>query len=440
MPTYNPYFFYPPTPQQEELDREIGQMVAEGWRQLVEAMHPRGPNTQFIINFRVFSSIDPDDYHDVDVQLPYTEWELQDAQDKLRLRPGEPCKQRCVYSKEKYLLPHILPDASLPDVNRLALRLQKMDDIDKAALEGLVKMEGTASIPLERLLSMAHSTGDCHIAFGVFDDEALGRFVDENELSAELADVPEHLLNQLDYGKIGRKHRETEQGVYTSQGYVECNTWPELSPAPASEAAQPLEGKSMILHLSLGYFNNPEYDNDHTAVLALPCTEDELEQAIDSVGAASIKECGFSCVDCTVPQLKGPVTDAGTGRLDEVRELAAELVSMERRGSHRMYKALLQAARCTTFDHALRLAENVDAHVLRDMRYAEEYAQDVLAAIHDVDGGSLVSRHVDLFELGNEYMARDNAQLTEYGIILHGEGEPIMAEEQSPGGPAMEMQ
>ena len=58
------------------------------------------------------------------------------------------------------------------------------------------------------------------MAYGVRNDEELGRFLYENEVIEALEDFPDKSAAYLNYEKIGRERRLAEGGVFTSHGYV----------------------------------------------------------------------------------------------------------------------------------------------------------------------------------------------------------------------------
>ena len=95
---------------------------------------------------------------------------------------------------------------------------------EMAAFEGLVGMEigkSAVTIELPRLIDFAHSTDCCVVAADAMTDFQLGKFLVENGFIEDANGLPDSALALLDYGKIGREHRERENGVYTSFGYVE---------------------------------------------------------------------------------------------------------------------------------------------------------------------------------------------------------------------------
>ena len=178
--------------------------------------------------FRVYAANGRDRYAELD--LPAGDYEMLDLMERLRLKPGQlpylellECREEHGYL-EKCI--HELPD--IFQLNALAKKLAELTSPqDMAAFEGLVGKEignRAVTIELPRLIDFAYSTDCCHVAEDAMTDFQLGKFLVENDFIEEANNLPDSMLALLDYGKIGREHREQEGGVYTGFGYLEQHT------------------------------------------------------------------------------------------------------------------------------------------------------------------------------------------------------------------------
>ena len=194
---------------------------------------------------------DPDSSNHAELDLPATPWELIDALDKLRLVDGrEPYWQVEDIGRYGFLAP-LLDDSDLYQFNALAEQLSTFDHVEAIAFEGLVQMEvdelcqtNGGELTLQRLLDLAYSVDGCHVVPGIRDDAALGRFYVENEFLPELEQVPDSVLELLDYAKIGEKMRRDEHGAMTPNGYVVREA--ELRQAPPNLGRPPRKPPYMI--------------------------------------------------------------------------------------------------------------------------------------------------------------------------------------------------
>ncbi|MFQ8819731.1 MAG: hypothetical protein ACLR8R_11590 [Oscillospiraceae bacterium] len=154
----------------------------------------------------------PDSSNHAELDLPATPWELIDALDKLRLEDGrEPYWQVEDIGRYGFLAP-LLDGSDLYQFNALAEQLSTFDHVEAIAFEGLVQMEvdelcqtNGDELTLQRLLDLAYSVDGCHVVAEVRDDAALGRFYVENDFLPELEQMPDGVLELLDYAKVGEK-------------------------------------------------------------------------------------------------------------------------------------------------------------------------------------------------------------------------------------------
>lgn len=175
--------------------------------------------------FHIYASQGQTNY--VELDLPASDYELLDMMERLRLEPGQMpyVEVLKIHETYDYLDRCIHEQPDIYQLNALARKLSEFTGTQEmAAFEGMVGKEiGEKAITIEipRLINFAHSTEYCHVAEDAMTDFQLGKFLVENDFIAETIDLPESALALLDYGKIGREHREREGGVFTGFGYVE---------------------------------------------------------------------------------------------------------------------------------------------------------------------------------------------------------------------------
>jgi hypothetical protein len=374
--------------------------------------------------------------------LPATPYELRDLLEKARITD-----ERVIYSIEildsklDYLPQFISSSTNLYELNHLAKRLASLSQWELDCFEGMVMMDATqteyAPIIVERLINMTHSMEHCQIAYEAHDDLSLGKFYADNDFIPELEILSERIFPWLDYSKIGKEMREGEGGVFTPHGYVLQNG--EIAKAYQSGDAIPLENPDYTILLSIGkgvsgqnnlqqkgYFNDPEYDNDLTVQLKLPADDAVVSQAVETVGAVSLRECTFYVEDCLAPNLAELITDElneCNGDITVVDAFAQLLQKLNREGRLSVYKAMLEAgSKDLTLDDAADLAEqSVDFQLLRETASPLEYARAELAK-HDIPLKGILLGNKDLHHYGQKLMEADNAVCTDYGILLTPEG------------------
>ena len=242
----------------------------------------------------------PDNSNHAELELPATPWELVDAMDRLCLSAGqEPYWQVEDMGRYEFLAPH-LDGYDLYQFNALAEKLRTFSDVDAVAFEGLVEMEidklcrsNGGELTLQRVLDLAYSADCCHVVQGITDDAALGQFYVENDFLPELENVPDSVLEMLDYEKIGRSMREGEGGVLTPHGYVMQES--ELRQAPSNLSRPPRKPPYMIYFLCV---------SDVRAVkLYLPAKQAELDAVLDCLEVDSWQEVRLEECDAAMPEM-----------------------------------------------------------------------------------------------------------------------------------------
>ncbi len=385
------------------------------------------------------------------MKMPATWAEFNDALQKARITDGRNCGIELTRSWWAGLSSDLIGNVSnLYELNLFARRLTMLTDEEYLSLDGLLKMEqaqGTKAIPLPRLINLTFNAS-CHIAPDVFDDESLGAFLYEGEmLSKEAMRLLDTTEPGSDYRKrllevFGEQHREEIGGVFASYGYVEPNgdEFKEVY-KPGEMAYFDRSGAPVVLEASKGFFNDPAYDSDETVILDLPAIGNAVDKAIDKVGAASEKECGFRCVDCLIPSLRELINNA----MDEEDSLApavkaAGLLKQKQRiwdeASIVKYKALLEASACSDLRDAIRLMEELEQYELHpEVAQTWGYAELVLREKYP-DLPEALFQTGQSAEIGRKLL---DGVITEYGLIRRTDGQPIQSIPEAPEQKGMEM-
>ncbi len=116
---------------------------------------------------------------------------------------------------------------------------------------------------------------------------------------------------------LGEQHQEDHGGVFTDFGYAELGgEIKDIYVCQSNETACFHRSDApVMLEVRKGFFNDPSYDNDKTAVLNLPAADAGIWRAVEKVDAASVDECAFRCVDCLIPFLRDAINNAKPLRL-----------------------------------------------------------------------------------------------------------------------------
>lgn len=369
------------------------------------------------------------------LMLPAVPYELLDALDRARV-----IDERVIYSinvlscSQPYLPKFISQGSNLYELNHLAQRLAVMSGRELDCLEGMVLMDAARSadapISLERLINMTNSMEHCQVVYEAGDDTALGKFYADNDFVPQLENLSDSVYEWLDFSKVGKEMREGEGGVFTTHGYVVQNG--EISQAYQSGDAIPREKPeyTVLLRVSKGYFNDPDYDNDCSTLLKLPASDQELSHAVEEVDAASPEECAFVAVDCMIPQLTEMITDELEATDGDcyglVNELAGQLMRLKCESGISICKAMLmEAPKDITLEEALDLSYQTDEFsILREAISPSDYARAELLKCA-VPLREELFANAALYHYGEKLMEHNKAVSTDYGILISRNGQTV---------------
>jgi hypothetical protein len=359
--------------------------------------------------------------------LPAADYELLDALEKAGITNERDIYSVEITNSELDYLPQFIPDtANLYELNLLAGQLAAMSQWELDCFEGMVMMDSIktdyAPIQVERLINMTHSTGDCQIANGVFDDEQLGRFYVENDFPVIPENLPEAAYDLLDYEEIGKQARSSEGGVFTEKGYVVHGG--EMSRRYSSENLIFPQKPDYVFLLEIAILPQGDEPNDQKCVtVKLPYTEETLKSALSKIGADCIEGCCFYKYESTILQLSeafGFLKD-----IDQLNELAHVFTGFTKEQTY-TYKAMLATApKDITILEALDLSGQIqNFFVIREACTPAEYAKYMLSK-YCIELQDELFSYANLERYGKKLIQEKGIALTDYGTLWSLDGQTV---------------
>ena len=387
---------------------------------------------------RVYAANSENSFMELD--LPATDYEMLDMMERLHLEDGKLPYLEVLKFREEYdyleKCVHEQPD--IYQLNALARKLSEFTSVQEmAAFEGLVGKEignRAVTIELPRLINFAYSTDCCHVAEDAMTDFQLGKFLVENDFIEEANNLPGSMLALLDYGKIGREHREQEGGVYTGFGYVEQHT--DVRHVSETMDYRPHKPDYTILLNVLPVPLIPGEKRDPIPV-ELPASSEQLQATLEKAGCASWSNVMTAILDSPLPAWNRRIFM--DDEVPQVIQLAEKLRQLDADGKLTKYKAILSATDCQEVADAVALSKTVDEYMLLpEVRTLEEAAVDDLRISIDPITMGRLQPYIDLRGYGVAMLEYHNAKLTSYGR-LDRDGEPIQLVRDEPQQSGMEM-
>ena len=363
------------------------------------------------------------------LDLPASPWEVVDALDKVRLNEGEQLYMEIEdYDAFEYLSPHLDGlDISLNELNDLAALLSVLDEVQKAAFEGLFSMKvqrkvnaNGGVITLQDLRDLAVSAKtDCYHVVDAADDAQLGRFYAENDFVPELDGVSNEVFEMLDFAGIGRMMRCSENGVFVDSLYVLRDG--ELTTAPPVQKTLP-EKPGYLFRLTLGLC--PDFGGDRTAVLDLPASEEALAAAQEQLGTLNWENTVVLNYDGILPN--AAVFADLPSELEEFNAFTKAARDIPRSEVPKL-KALLEQFEVQDIETAMGLTEHLADYVLTpEISSPQEAALDQLCFIMDREEAVRLIPYVNLFNYGCDIIKEDNAVLSPYGLLHRADYQPML--------------
>lgn len=377
------------------------------------------------------------------LDLPASPWELWDALDKVRLQTDDILYMEIEdYYAFAYLAPHLDGlEISLNELNDLAALLSALDEIQKVAFDGFLRMEvqhkvdtNGGVITLQDLRDLAVSAKtDCYHVVEAADDAQLGRFYAENDFVPELDGISDGVFEMLDFAGIGRMMRHSENGVFVNSLYVLRDG--ELTTAPPCPKELP-EKPGYLFRLTLGL--HPDIGDDRTVTLDLPAAEAELLDAQEQLGAEGWEGVTVIDYDGIIPYA-ADFTDLPM-ELEEFNAFTKAARDIPRSEVPKL-KALLEQFEVQDIETALFLTEHLADYILTPgISSPQEAALDQLCFIMDREEAVRLIPYVNLFNYGETVIHADNAALTSYGLLHRADYEPMLSPIQQKQEKEMTMQ
>ena len=362
------------------------------------------------------------------LELPASPWEVWDAMDKVRLNEGEQLYMEIEdYYAFAYLASHLAGlDISLNELNDLAERLAKLDEVQGIAYRGLLEMavqekveDNGGIITIQELRNLAVSAKtDCYHVVDAADDAQLGRFYAENGFIPELDGISDGVFEMLDFAGIGRMMRHSENGVFVNSLYVLRDG--ELTTAPPVQKTLP-EKPGYLFRLTLGLFGG-----NRTAVLDLPASEEALAAAQEQLGTLNWENTVVLNYDGILPNAAFFADlPSELEAFNEFTKAVQDMPFPEKQLSK--LKALLKQFEVQDIETAMGLTEHLDDYVLTpEISSPQETAIDQLHFMTDDHSAELLLSHVNLYAYGCDLIREDNAVLSPYGLLHRADYQPML--------------
>ena len=375
------------------------------------------------------------------LEMPATWAEFHDALEKARIKDVRDCHNELTRIEYPGIQRGMIGDnVNLYELNLLAQRLAMLSEDDRMGLDGLLQIEGRqhiGPIPLPRLINLTYNADICLLAPQVSNNQELGTLLYETGM------LPQEAMTLLDtteegsaYRKdllevFGKQYQEDHGGVFTRRGYVEQgNDFREVYNRKEIMPYFNRTGAPIELEVSRKDIWESDPSQEALVILPLPAIQVVISDVLKRVGAASLDECSFRCVECLIPSLRDTVDDAlsDVDGLDQVNEFAQSLAQKKRvwDATDRIkYKALLEASGHPALQEAIQLMHGLDQYELRpEIAEPWDYTEVILREKYP-DLPEELFQTPQAARIGQKWLEQGDAAITDYGLIRRKDGGPL---------------
>lgn len=373
-----------------------------------------------------------DDQYAPVADLPLPANELLDLLEKARVHDElDAYKVLIDNCRKEYLHTHLTDQTlNLMELNHLANVLVDMDDAEEDVFEGFIKMwKEDHPAPIQRIINLALSAAGNPMAYGIFNDEQLGKMSFENDFFEKLSTMSDDLVKYLDYAKLGCERRLDEGGIFTRSGYVPMLLTDEEIDRHYTPGSFPqLEYILPTESLRVQYYRydlKANSDCEGSITEDLPISIEWYQQILSDLSSTE-EELTLIPKYCIIPSMMEYISN--TEPLENLNALAVCLDGARAMGKLPLYKALLEATECESVEDAAKLGCRLHEYRLdSSITDAADYAKTHLASKLGADEASRIAKRQDLREYGQELAESKNVVVTDYGYLSRHDGGPILA-------------
>lgn len=375
-------------------------------------------------------------YHGAELELPADRYAMEDALQRARVSEngGYTAVPREGWSR---FLNRALFDSgekTLEELNLLAGLVSRMDEVSLGAYEGMVKLRQeediTHPVSIRELINAAYNVNSFEFHPGVLNDYDLGTICLQGEMLDLVSSLPDEVYELLDEEKVGAALRRGEQGTFTPSGYVyrSSKEWREVY--DGTHLPEQPESHDGSIALRLEHVDHAPGTGD-SVWLELPADGPAIEQAVQSLGAASLDDCAIAEVKSIVPLLQYQI--AGNEDIAKLNTLAERLQAFDRKTLVK-YKAVLELEVCNDLDLELDIARNLSCYDYDTLIFSPESFAEYILREAEFDPDDPAFAGFDFKDYGERCLRDSGSVPTTYGMIARN-NRPFVHEYTAPQSP-----
>lgn len=356
------------------------------------------------------------------LKLPASIAEIEDALARAFV-PPEGCVTLTHYEGWPQILRRALEscrEKTLEEVNHLAYRVGRMDEIQLDTFEGAIRLcqETGNKINVKKLINICYNLDSFVFQPDILNDEMLGELCLMGELLDAIRQASDEVLEMLDEEKVGQALRKSDKGVFTDKGYIFLGSEAWIDAYDGTHLPDQPVIHDGVISLRLHVPDNNSVQNKDVW-LELPAGETELQQIMEQLEVPSFESCTIAEVKSIVPSLKLQMTSDGD--INKLNILARSIQMFPDKETLTKYKAVLEYESCNDLDLVLDIAFNLDCYDFDPSVITLECYAEYVFQKADIDTDDPAFAWFDFMGYAERCLQTAGAAMTPYGIISRNE-------------------
>lgn len=254
---------------------------------------------------------------------------------------------------------------SLHELNYLARRLDCLSDEDAVKFAAVYaarteEFPRDAYMQVRSAINMTYGLDAVPVASNVSNNYELGKFIVENDFDERFENIPDSVLEYLDYRAIGKSFREQDGGEFIGRCYVPTRYYETQNVYDGEHLPPPSPEQSAVFSLLVA--PAPESDPDEVLDLAqwlhLPASEEQIDDLAEQLGVEKIQDSVFYEFKSGIPQIEKYMIRSMSD-IEKLNKLADDYSALTAE-KRTMFKAVMERGYTSTLDGAIAAFKCMD--------------------------------------------------------------------------------
>ena len=300
------------------------------------------------------------------LDLPATDMEIEDAVRRARFHNESARRYLAIEESELFDASYLAVGTdSLHELNYLARRLDGLSDEDAVKFAAVYaarteEFPRDAYMQVRSAINMTYGLDAVPVASNVSNNYELGKFIVENDFDERFENIPDSVLEYLDYGAIGKSFSEQDGGEFIGRCYVPTRYYETQNVYDGEHLPPPSPEPSAVFSLLVA--PAPESDPDEVLDLAqwlhLPASEEQMDDLAEQLGVEKIQDCVFYDFKSGIPQIEKYMIRSMSD-IEKLNKLAEDYSALTAE-KRTMFKAVMERGYTSTLDGAIAAFKCMD--------------------------------------------------------------------------------